>query len=210
MKQTTNPVAQVDKVTINSDKNAIKLEKPKWKTTNQLSGQCIRFMNVNYHLIFWNSIWSSDKHKSVVCHHLFPDRGKPKAAKWLFTWIILFRNMCLVQPDTYNQDLSGIIRCQNHCLLQIPVVSCWLTVHNVGPNPVCYTGLSSSSKLCIFIGMEMLAVGAILILWPSCPAIIHPPHHPHLSLCCYGWLCRSTQCCQGSRQTMPHKTLPRY
>lgn len=33
---------------------------------------------------------------------------------------------------------------------------------------------------------------------------------PHPCLCCYGWPCRSTQCCQGSGQTMLHKTLPRY
>lgn len=31
------------------------------------------------------NIWSSQKHESVICYHLFPDLAKPKAAKWLFT-----------------------------------------------------------------------------------------------------------------------------
>lgn len=96
-----------------------------------------------------------------------PPLAKPKAAKWLFTWIILFHNMCLVQPDTYNKDLSGIMR-----------TACWFTVHDVGFNPYCYTSLSSSFQLYIFIGTEMLAVRASLILWPSCSAIIWSPTPP--------------------------------
>lgn len=84
----------------------------------------------NHKKISWNFIRSLHK-QSAVCHHRLPDPANPK---WLFTRIILFYNMCLAQPDTYNQDLSGIKGCQNHCLPQIPVVSHWFTVHNVGLN----------------------------------------------------------------------------
>lgn len=122
---------------------------------------------------------------AIIC---FQTVVKPAATKWLFTWNILLHNMCLAQPNTYNQNLSRIMGSQTHWLLLIPVVSIWFTVHTISlvtpassSSPfTSSSSLTSFSCLCILVGTERLAAGTILTLWLSCWAII--PSDP--SMCC--------------------------
>jgi len=85
--------------------------------------------------------------------------------------------------------------CHNHCLRQIPVVS-----------PVASRGtveaLVSDGTLCIYLGTQMLAVGTILISWPSCSSRILEPPPPTPPLPVLLWLAVQVH----SLQTMPCET----
>lgn len=133
--------------------------------------------------------------------------------------ITTLHNMCLAQPDTYNQDQEGAQQVstsrplQNPCCLlprcTVQFTVCRTVGRSAAPPPplgsFCFCWRWDTGSYRHYDFMTFLCSYNTTCATSSAPSHPTQPHTHTPPVCCYGWPCTSTPRCHGTGEQCPRK-----